>query len=733
MAHSNVPERPPNVFASGTALQPYIDASGMPIAFKNILPALQKYRSIHEDTIEELSDSLKRGWNPSYSMIVVKVGSNAVRVVDGSHRYASLSRLFRKTPPEIHGDYPVQCTVLRENTPPRILTALAGKTNMDNESYQKMTLPDRVYYLVIVIKEAIHAKNLDYSAECLWTISSTEIQTALQDGSGTTVQIAQSKSVLDGLVALVRQWVTAHDATHWGAPTAKHELFASLWQNIAFLNERGSAFWFELYKRWIPFSPGGSVPGPPQEAYAAELKKNGIVSYTSMYPGICNDGDYARKALDALGPKHMRAKYEYLFQRLAGHFLLTGKTVTRAFTESITKHWTEKDTLEGDLYALWLSASEVRKKYNSTMAGTIWHSMSECDWPLCPGDSSTAVRRCDICDAYSACGACSQIDALHDSWPSTKLYMHMPDASQSQMAICPVCAVCFVLTACTSGNNDLVTDDGTLRVLWPTLAAKADKSAADECITCCVGLACLVHGSKPKWSKAPGEFKVEELSLKLQEWFRAQHRVVIEVFQNLASRTYLAEAKRKFTLAREVEIRLALGSTDLGLWTQIDATRRPKPGKNAPAILHSTAGQVAQSAMETKLAVYNQMILEATPSGPNRSIRIEHSTWQKWWEAAKSDESQKGKYSFVYLDPMYDDFPTSSDFELLRALIYYVTTPGAVILLFHGFVHLVAYARKLCESSTKKTVRHCTQAHSTSPFLVFIGSKIAHGAYAINF
>ena len=684
----------------------------MPIAFKNLLPAETRYRSIHEDTIEELGDILKRGWNPSYSMTVVMTPSGKARVVDGSHRYSALLRLSRKVPPEIDPDYPVQCTVLEPHTPARILTALAGKTNIENEACAKMTLPDRVFYLVIVVKELLSAKNLDYNAECLWIISSAEIQTTLQDGTGTTVEIAKSKSMLDGLVALVRQWVTAHDVQHWGLHNPQHSLYASLWQNISFLNERGSAFWVELYMRWTPyikglegFPKGTYPPAPSQDTYAAELKKNGIITYNAMYPGICNDGDYVRKALESLGPKHMRPKYEFLWQRLVAQFLLTGKAATKAFTESVTKQWNAQEAHEGDLYALWLAASDMRKKYNSSMAGTIWHSMSACDWPLCAGGCATQVKICDVCDAYSACEACSVIAAVSDMWPTTKLCVLMPDTSRQNMCICPVCAVCFVMKAATTEDSELLADDGKLRDQWPILAAKADKTAAKDCITCGVGLACLAHGSKQFWSKAAGEYRIENLALNVREWFQGQHRVLTDIFTNLASRTFLAEEKRKFTTAREVEIKLALGSTDLGMWTAIDPGRKAKSSKAIPAILNSAGGHPPQtSPLATKLEVYSKMIAEATPSGPRRSLRIEHTTWQKWWEEAKSDETQKGRYSFVYLDPMYDDFPPSSDFEQLRALIYYVTTPGAVILLFHGFVHLVAYAQKLCEPSTKKTV-----------------------------
>jgi len=710
----------------------------MPIAFKNLLPAETRYRSIHEDTIEELGDILKRGWNTSFSMTVVSTPCGKVRVVDGSHRYSALLRLSRKVPAEIDPDYPVQCTVLEQHTPARILTALAGKTNIENEACAKMTLPDRVFYLVIVVKEALHVKSLDFNAECLWIISSAEIQTALQDGTGSTVEIAKSKSMLDGLVALVRQWVTAHDVQHWGVHYPQHALYASLWQNIAFVNERGSAFWVELYMRWTPyikglegFLKGLYPPAPQQDTYAAELKKNGIVTYHAMYPGICNDADYVRKALESLGPKHMRPKYEFLWQRLVAQFLLTGKTATKAFTESVTKQWTTQEGQEGDLYALWLAASNMRKRYNSSMAGTIWHSMSACDWPLCAGHCSTPVQTCDVCDAYSACEACSVIDALGEMWPRTKLFVLLPDTTRRQMSICPVCAVCFVMKAATTEDSDLLADDGRVRDQWSILATKADKSAAKECITCGVGLACLAHGSKQFWSRAAGEYRLEDLATNVREWLNGQHRVLTDIFTNLASRTFLAEEKRKFTTAREVETKVALGSTDLGMWTAIEPGRKAKAVKATTANVHIFGGNAPQSSpVATKLEVYNKLLAEATPSGPQRSLRIEHSTWQKWWEEAKSDETQKGRYSFVYLDPMYDDFPSSSDFEKLRALIYYVTTPGAVILLFHGFIHLVAYANKLCEPSTKKTV---TYIYCISPlFHFFFAHRIRNCTWCLR-
>lgn len=717
-----------NAFAANNALQANIEAAGMQIPLKYIRPATSRFRSIHEDAIVELQQSLKKGWNTSFSMITVRIAHSLVKVVDGSHRHAALMRLLAAG--LISEEYPVLCTVLQISTPATALMALAGKTNVDNETFQKMTLPDRVFYIVIVIREALQQRNAPFSPECLWTVSRTEIQALLQDGNGSTVQIATSASMLDGLLACVRQWVTAHDAANWGNTLPKAALYGSLWQNIAFLNECGSSWWVALYQRWDKYitaaGQGKDWVGPTQEQYAAELKRNGLVQYTAVYPGIFNAEEYIRKALEKAGPKHMRPKYEFIWQRIAAYFLLHGKAPPRAFTEVVVKQWAAPDSQEADLFALWARASGIRKDYDASMASTIWHAPSKCDWPGCPGDDTTVVAPCDACNpsatpVYHACQPCSKIAELFSVWPESRLVKRNQDGQQEPMTLCPVCVVAYVTRTRHAGSDD------SIRVEWPVMAVRQNKDADKlDCITCCVGYDCDVHGTKQFWSKAEGLYVIDDLALNQRTWFQGQHEGLSKIFANLSERTFHAAERRRFHIAREIEIKVALGCTDAApMWELIDPTRKPRVFKSLATI--QRASLVApETPLAAKLAFYDKMLREAAPTGPNRSIRIEHTSWQKWWETAKTDETQKGLYQFVFLDPMYYDMPDSTDFELLRALLNYVTTPGAVVLLFHGFAHIVAYAQEICKPSNRKTVSNCiTSAHYCN--FVTLGCEISYG------
>lgn len=718
-------QAPVNPFSVGNALLAHIESSGMPIFLKNILPATSKVRACHEDLVAELGQSLKSGWNPSYSMIVVVQGTRC-RVVDGMHRHTALMRLLEKK--IITDEYPVQCTVLREDTPPNILMALAGKTNLDNETFQKMTVADRAYFLVGAFREGLRQINAPHSADCLWVVSRPTIQTLLQEGSGAPVNISTGASVMDGLVALVRAFVTAHDVAHWGALVPPSALYASVWQNISLLNERGSEWWCALYEKWSPFISTESLrmsgEGPTQDQYAQELKRNGLATYASLYPGVCNDPAYLRKNLEKLGPKHMRPQYEFLWQRIGCHFLLTAKAPSKSFTEAVAKMGSAApDTQEGELYALWRRASDTRKAFDSNMASTIWFPVRNCDWPGCPGDDTTEAKKCDACDpatsrVYHACAGCSKIAALREVWTEARLTKVNADSKQEPLTICPVCAVALLTRTrhVASESKDL------LRLAWPVQSARAEPGGKKDCITCFVGFGCLAHEEKQFWSKAPGEYKVEDTAMNQQEWFNAQHPMLTSIFANLSNRNYLIQTLQKVRTAREIEIKIALGCSDVGAMAkELDPTHQTKIVKPAAGVaLPSSTDQ--ESALSTKLAFYEQLLLSATPSGPNRPLKIEHTSWQKWWESAKRDEAEKGRRSFIYLDPMYDDIPTTSDFELMREMINYVSTPGAIVLIFHGFMHLAHYANELSKQSARKNVRYLALFILYAPVL---GSEMA--------
>jgi hypothetical protein len=402
----------------------------------------------------------------------------------------------------------------------------------------------------------------------------------------------------------------------------------------------------------------------------------------------------------------MRPKYEFLWQKIAGHFLLHGKTAPKAFTESVVKMWSVTALpAEADLFSLWVRASEQRKDFDSSMAYTIWQQLRKCDWPGCTSDSKTVPKPCDVCDPnaikiYHACAPCSKIGALEGVWPESRLVKLNPDSSREPMTVCPVCTVAYVTRI-----RHVAADVSELRLEWPVLAARNDKGGRKDCITCAVGFGCIAHEEKQFWSKAPGEYKIVDLGGNQQQWFAAQHQVIGRIFANLSTRSYLAEAQEKLRTAREIEIKLALGCTDLAaMEKQLDPSQPARVPAPTLAPGKVPTRQQTETALQTKLAYYDKMLHDATPSGRFRPIRIEHTSWQNWWETAKTDDSEKGKRSFLYFDPMYDDMPTASEFDLMRLMMNYVSTPGAIGLIFHSFLNLATYAGELCKPSAKKGV-----------------------------
>ena len=268
------------------------------------------------------------------------------------------------------------------------------------------------------------------------------------------------------------------------------------------------------------------------------------------------------------------------------------------------------------------------------------------------------------------------------------------------MTLCPVCTVAYVTRILHNAA-----DVAALRLEWPVLAARNDKNGRQECITCIVGFGCTAHEERQFWSKAPGEYKISDLGGNQQQWFAAQHPVISRIFANLSAKCYLSETQQKLRIAREIEIKLALGCTDLvSMEKQLDPSRPARVVAPTPALGQVPTRQQQESALQTKLAYYDKMLLEATPSGRHRPIRIEHTSWQNWWETAKSDPNEKGKRSFLFWDPMYDDVPSASEFDLMRLMMNYVSTPGAIGLVFHAFLHLATYANELCKPSAKKGV-----------------------------
>jgi hypothetical protein len=715
---TNEPAPAPVLAASNPALVPpagtdWIESTGTLISFCHILPAVVRYRSLHNEMIDEMYVNLRGRWNCSFSMIVVRVmnsdgtTSERVNVIDGSHRYAALQRNLEEE--LIRPDYKVQCTVYRSGTPSPILHALAGKTNLDNESFQRMTVPDKVHYLVIVLREVLQTRNpaLLNDSGCLWIVTRNEVLAAMaQDGSN-HAQFASGDSVMDGLLSLVRCWVSVYDLGMWAEhqQMATRRRYASVWQVVSFLNEQGSEYWLNFRERMndmlVAAEIAGDGDGPEKSVYAAELKARSIFTYHASYPGTYSASPYNRANLKLLPAKHRRPQIEFVMQRTALQFMLTGKAASKSFTNGIpTQLGTEG--IERQMYDLWMRAHEIRHDYDDTMAGTFWLPVSKCAWPSCHGKlAQSTIGACDICETdsgavYTCCLDCSKINALGGHW--SDLPFHLQGAGEDvRMRVCPTCAVAFMVR--TYANPTV-----TVRTAWPHVSAALEK---EECVRCFVGYGCSAHETRLHWSKGPGKFVLNSLALQLQTWLKQEHPILVAIFTNLEDKRYHRVRREEYLVAREVEFKIAAGSQDLSLWHKLDPAHKVPVGSRPGGLLGTVAsmssaptGGLGLGAFEEKLLLYKQL---ENVTGPK--LAIENLSWQQFWQKAQADttHAHRAIYTLVIVDPMYNYEMDAAEFATFRAMLNYVTAPGAILILFHAFLHLAAWGLEL--SKAPKTAK----------------------------
>jgi hypothetical protein len=105
-------------------------------------------------------------------------------------------------------------------------------------------------------------------------------------------------------------------------------------------------------------------------------------------------------------------------------------------------------------------------------------------------------------------------------------------------------------------------------------------------------------------------------------------------------------------------------------------------------------------AFEEKLRLYKQL---ENVTGPK--LAIENLSWQQFWQKAQADttHAHRAIYSLVIVDPMYNYEMDAAEFATFRAMLNYVTAPGAILILFHAFMHLAAWGLEL--SKAPKTAK----------------------------
>ena len=726
----------------------WIESTGTLISFSEILPAIVRYRNLHNETIDEMKVNLRSKWNCSFAMLVVRVmnsdgsASNKVNVIDGSHRFEALFQLLSAQ--LIRPDYKVQCTVYRSDTPAGILNALAGKTNLDNETFQKMTIPDKVYYLVIVIREMLQIKNAAQLSDsgCLWFVTRNEIITAMEEGGSSTNQFASGVSVMDGLLSLARCWVSHYDVAMWieHQRTPTRDRFASVWQVVTFMNEQGSEFWVNFRDSMndllVEAELASDGDGPDKESYKHEMKaKAGIFTYNANYPSIYASSPYNRANLKSLPPKHRRPQIEFVLQQIACHFLLTGKAAPLKFTSVIPS----KITGEGPdrlVYELWLKANEIRHNYDETMAGTFYYPVGKCAWPSCSAKSTAVINACYICEVehgpvYTCCLDCSKISAFESHWTQLRFTLNGGTGDQP-MHVCPTCAVAFMVR--TYGNPV-----ANVRTAWPPVSSAID---TDTCVRCYIGFGCSTHEKAQHWSKAPGFFQMKTLALNLQRWFKQENKVLSDIFENLSEKKYHKERRDQYITARNVEFLIAAGSQNLSLWDVLDPsnkTMRPQHARAGPGLVSLQEGAPILPAFEQKLNLYRDM--HDAKDGTPRKLEIANTSWQDFWKAAQADTTHRhrGLYNFIVVDPMYNFDMDVLEFASFRSMINYISAPMAVCLVFHSFLLVAQWGMALSQTSKNpKVTTHnfffvLNVSYCINILLSSSGPQVAPGQDASNF
>ena len=693
----------------------WIASTGTLIEFRNINPAVVRYRDLHNETIDDMMVNLRSKWNCSYAMLVVRVmdangsTSDQVNVIDGSHRHEALTRLLQDG--VIDGAYKVQCTVYQYNTPPSILSALAGKTNLDNETFQKMTLPDKAYYLVILIRDILALRNPEQlnDSGLLWVVTRNDLLAAMAAGGSNSVQFASGDSVMDGLLNITRCWVSHYDVGMWlehqRKPTRLR--YASVWQVVSFINEQGSDYWVNFRATMndvlMAAEIAGDGDGPEKGTYKQELRsKAGIFGYAASYPGVYNSSAYNRANLKQLPTKHRRPQIEFIVQHVACYFMLTGRSAPTKFTATLP-HRITGDGAERLVYDLWLRAHELRHLYDETMAGTFWFPPSKCVWPGCSAKRDADIAACDMCEVetgavYVCCLDCSKVNCLPGVWSHLTFQLQGGQGTKP-MHVCPTCVVAFLVR--TYANPVAPT-----RTAWPPVSSAIEK---EDCIRCFIGYGCSVHETAQHWSKAPGQCLMNALPQNLQRWFKQEPKLLSAIFEHLSEKKYHHERRAQYLIARDVEFRIACGSHDLSLWDKLDPTNQNVPlhrprGGLLPGLAAVPDAEPGMAAFQQKLMMYRDM--QDAPEASSRRLEIENTSWEAFWTAAQADASHrhKGVYNLVVVDPMYNYDMDTLQFATFRAMLNYVTAPMALVLVFHTFLLVAQWGAELSKPSKNAKV-----------------------------
>ena len=447
------------------------------VPLRLLIPPQRLFRGLHNDTVEALKPMLQTGWSSSFNMCALedKSGGPNLEVIDGNHRLTALRELW--TSGDIDGDYLVGVSVFKKETPDAVLMEKADSVNTANETYQQMTLVDKLYFLRQVFARMDEARldlakktrptNMIFQSGTVWDISAPKMHEYLYNN--------KNDSHTQKLVGLFRSFFGPADYFKGNIEQAVLNRIATLWNQLHWLNERSPTWWayfrnalaksvtaFNVRARssdWkkvgIPavelgvelnvFNTEQVVSGKVWiDVFKGVLKSTGLLVLNSVYPGV-----FLNKEYDEKSTQNFRPKFEYIAQRAFLHFAVTGKLATREQFLAYKDEVASEEVFSR--FRLWETLENTRKAYDNTIAGSLWCTawaaalqitIHRCAWPACRGLledneakalASYNVQGCSVCMTYFACLDCTKT-AFENNLPNLSSKLVVP--SQRHSFVC---------------------------------------------------------------------------------------------------------------------------------------------------------------------------------------------------------------------------------------------------------------------------------------------------------
>jgi DNA modification methylase len=570
------------------------------------------YRGLHLDIVQDMKELLRKHWSSSFNMTVVegKNGSPLFEVVDGYHRFTALRELWDEG--VIDGEYLVGVAIFREDTPESILLEAADTVNTSNETFQRMTLVDKLYFIRQVFMRMDEARIAEtskripeeylFQEQTVWTISPAKLHEYLYKN--------KSDSHTQKLVGLFRAFFSPWDYQRCNVTQMPLNRVSTVYNQLMWLNERSARWWAQLRnlmwnameslnKRantedWkthsitkVEFESdlkpiNGAVNMEAwMRTFTEVLKVTGLLTLKPVYPGIFNDDEYGQFSTAVHRPK-----YAYILHRGLIHFASTGQLPTRVQYEQY-----RAECLSNEVYGrynLWAALEVARQTLDDTVGGSLWCTAwsasfakptDACAWPACrklvEELASADLQACSVCcgstkTTYRACLDCTKM-AYDNKQP---LFLAGTGFEQRDITVCPTCFYTLAIRAQSTTWHVQGAEPSQLRYCWPHPENVPDTSeGTKDCIRCWVGLGqCNVHElhrGKPFYQQTADDIDMDALVPQTKERVtrikgRSIFRLIVEKVGLTNKQAEVLDACR---ILHEVQLACLLPSKDvIGLW-----------------------------------------------------------------------------------------------------------------------------------------------------------------------